>query len=156
MISKKLGPPIDSTSFHLDRWLRGGDGFSTTRHAPIEEIPIQDLFAWVDQDVEHRAWYLAHFVTNQLFHDQSKPCYAREVLIKYGNREDVRRNLAANFSTEGFSGPASEHYLRKKNALLTFKQEETSANVLRWIDEYIESLDESIERARMEEEKRGW
>lgn len=57
-----------------------------------------------------------------------------------------------NFSTEGWSGPASLHYQDKKQKLLDFNKEEDNENVKRWIDEYVSSLDREIERAKIEEQ----
>jgi hypothetical protein len=76
------------------------------------------------------------------------------VLIRYGASEDVRSSLRANFSSEGWSGPASLHYQEKKDWLLASKKDEDNENVKRWIDEYVSVLDREIEQARVEEERR--
>jgi hypothetical protein len=81
---------------------------------------------------------------------------AREVLVRYGARKDVRSNLMNNFSSEGWTGPASLHYQQKKQQLLDFKKEEDNENVKRWIDEYVSILNQEIEQAKIEEERRGF
>jgi hypothetical protein len=154
-ITKYLGPPMDSREFHIKEWLRGGVFFKEEEGAIIL-IPQEAIWRWVDEDVENRAWYLASFVPKRLFREEGRICLAREVLVRYGEREDVRRNLMANFSTEGWSGPASFHYQEKKQYLLDFKKDEDNENVKRWIDEYVSSLDRYIERAKIEEERRGY
>ena len=78
----------------------------------------------------------------------------REVLVRYGDREDVRRNLTANFATEGWTGNRSLHLQKKKDNLLRFKDGEPNHNVRMWIDEYVSMLDEDIEAARIAEERR--
>lgn len=80
-------------------------------------------------------------------------CLAREVLSRYGDHEDVRHSLMANFSTEGWSGSASLHYQARKQELLEFRRNEDNPNVRRWIDEYVASLDRQIEREKIEEER---
>jgi hypothetical protein len=75
------------------------------------------------------------------------------LLVRYGNREDVRRNLAANFSSEGWVGPSSLHYETKKKSMMEFRQAESDPNVRLWFDEFTESLGRAIERARVEEER---
>jgi len=110
----------------------------------------------VDADVENRAWYLASFVPKVLSRKGDKVCWARRVLIRYGEREDVRRNLRANFSTEGWTGPESLHFQDKKQKLLDFKENEENENVKRWIDEYVSQLEGRIEQARIEEERRDF
>ena len=111
------------------------------------------LWAWVDADVEKRSWYLANFVPKTLTREPGKVCLAREVLIRYGAREDVRHNLEANFSSEGWTGPASQHYAQKKKGLLDFREGEENPNVKRWIDDYVESIDRQMEHAQAEEER---
>jgi DNA replicative helicase MCM subunit Mcm2 (Cdc46/Mcm family) len=152
-VTRRLGPPIDSISYHLSHWLRGEGGFSREIYRPISLFSVDDVFNWVEEDVEKRAWYIASFVPNYFFRTEGQVCWAREVLARYGNREDVRRNMAANFSTEGYSGPASMHYEARKKELLDFDKDETDRNVKNWIYEYVKYLDERIESERLDEER---
>lgn len=152
-VTKYLGPPIDSRAFHIKNWLRGGDFFKTESEGVLSIIPVEMIWAWVDEDVGKRAWYLANFVPKTLFREEGRACLAREVLVRYGAREEVRRNLMANFSTEGWWGPASLHYQTKKRQLLDFRNDEDNENVKRWIDEYVASLDQQIQREKIEEER---
>jgi hypothetical protein len=152
-IKKYLGPHIDTHAYFVSQWLRGGDHYAA-KEGTLSFIPVEKIWEWVDEDVEERAWYLASFVPNTLFREEGKTCLARELLIRYGAREDVRRNLRANFSTESWTGPASLHYQEKKNWLLGFKNDEDNENVKRWIDEYVSALNREIEQARVEEERR--
>lgn len=152
-VTKYLGPPIDSRAFHLKEWLRGGDLFETEALGALSFIPPEEIWAWVNGNIEKRAWYLASFVPKDLFLAREKTSLAREVLVRYGKREDVRRSLMANFSTEGWSGPASVHLQNKKQQLVDYRKGEDNENVKRWIDEYVRSLDHQIERERVSEER---
>jgi len=152
-ITKYLGPPIDSRAFGIRHWLRGRDLFEAGGGGALDLIPPTAIWRWVDGDVENRGWYVAYLVPPTLFRDEGKVCLAREVLVRYGGREDVRRNLMANFSTEGWTGPRSLHLQRKKDELLQFKEGEPNHNVRRWINEYVAALDRDIERSRIEEER---
>jgi hypothetical protein len=152
-IKKYLGPPMDTRAFSIREWLKGGDLFHEKESA-MSFIPLKKVWEWVDEDVEERASYLASFVPKTLFRKEDKTCLAREVLIRYGARDDVRSSLRANFSSEGWSGPASSHYQEKKDWLLAFKNDENNENVKRWIDEYVLVLNHEIEQARVEEERR--
>ena len=155
-IIKYLGPPIDSRAFYIRQWLRSMDVFNKEKEGALSIIPPEEIWKWVDEDIEKRAWYLASFVPKTLYPEEGRACLAREVLVRYGQREDVRNNLMANFSTEGWSGPASLHYHETKQKLLDFNKVEHNENVKRWIDEYIAILDEQIKQARIEEERRGF
>ena len=77
----------------------------------------------------------------------------RAFLIRYGEREEVRENLRANYSTEVWHGPLSLHYENKQQKLLRFKDGEDNENVKRWIDEFVEELEDRIEHAKIGEER---
>jgi hypothetical protein len=151
-----LGPPIDSRAFHIKEWLRGGEFHEEGAHGAISLIPADEIWRWVDADLEKHVWYVAGFVPPLLFREPGKICLAREVLGRYGEREDVRRALMANFSTEGWSGPESLHYERKKLGLLEFQRDEENSMVRQWLDEYVSVLNREIERARIREERENW
>jgi hypothetical protein len=155
-VTQHLGPPIDSRAFKIRQWLRGDKFFETGPAGALAFFPLEKIWEWVDADVDKHAWYLANFVPKQLFRQEGKVCLAREVLVRYGQREDVRRNLIANFSTEGWTGPASLHLQNKKQELLDFRKMEKNENVKLWIDEFVSILDFDIERERIEEERRGF
>lgn len=156
LVSQRLGPPIDSRGFRLNSWLRGDRYSPGGEGGVLPLIPLDDIWKWVDANREKRAWYLASFVPKQLFRSTERPCLAREVLIRYGSDPTVRNNLTANFSTEGWSGPASAHYQEKEQQLLAFKKEETDANVRLWIDEYVAGLQAQIDQAKIREEREAF
>lgn len=156
IVAKYLGPPIDSRAFHIKEWLRGSEHSSAGVSGALAFFSPEKVWAWVDADIKKRAWYVAYFVPKILFRQEGKVCWAREVLAKYGNREDVRKEMGSNFYTEGWSGPASLHYQQKKEQLVSFKESEDNENVKRWLDEMIDSLDKQIEHEKIQEERRGF
>ncbi len=142
----------NSQVFHINQWLRGDESFSTlqgenyewvNRQGMLAVMPPEKVWEWVDEDVETRARYLASFVPKMLFREEGKICFARELLVRYGEREDVRNNLIANFSTGGWIGSASQHYQESKERLLDFAQGENNEKVQWWIDDYVSRLDGS-------------
>ncbi|MCL5986949.1 MAG: hypothetical protein M1371_10380 [Actinobacteria bacterium] len=155
-ITKYLGPPIDSRAFYIKEWLHGGEHTPSGEEGILPVFPSNIIWQWVKENEEKRAWYLTSIVPNTLFREEGKICWARDVLIRYGDRKDVRNELMANFSTEGWSGPGSLHYQKKKEDLLKFKENEDDENVKHWIDEYVKSIDEDIKREKIEEERRGF
>ncbi len=152
-ITEYLGPPIDLRAHLIKDWLRGEDFWGREEEGALSLIRPEAVWRWVDEDVDDRAWYLASFVPKLLFREEGKVCWAREVLIRYGEREDVRRNLIANFSTEGWWGPESLHFQNKRRRLLGFREKEENENVRQWIDEYVSQLERRIEQARIMEER---
>lgn len=155
LIAERLGPPIDARAMHIRQWLHGELSFRAEQPTvgALELIPPTLVWDWVDANVERRAWYLASFVPNRLFREDGRICWAREVLIRYGDREDVRRNLSANFSTEGWWGSETEHLWQRIHGLMEHRGIETEPRVVRWIDEYVDHLRLEMERARVREER---
>ena len=109
----------------------------------------------MDEDVENRAWYVSHFAPKTISTEKWKGSLAREVLVRYGDRKDVRNELRANYSTESWWGPESAHHEGKRQILLELKNGETNKAAKQWLDEYVSILDEEIKRARIEEEREG-
>jgi len=154
-ITKYLGPPIDSRAFNIKEWLRG-EGLSEKEEGQLKIFSNGMVWEWVDKDIERRAWYLATFVPKVLFKQEGKICWARELLVRYGTRKDVKDNLAANFSSEVWWGPASLYFQQKKEDLLAFRKEEDNENVIKWIDGYVEELTRQIEYEKIDEERRDY
>ena len=152
LIIKFIGPPVDTRAWHITHWLRGIDMFDNTEGS-LKNVPLSMIWEWVEGDIEKRAKYLASFIPNRLFKEEGKICLAWELLCRYGDRQDVRNSFSSNYSTEGWSGPASLHYETKKQHLLDFNKEDNDPNVKLWVDEYIGYLERSIEREKISEER---
>jgi hypothetical protein len=73
--------------------------------------------------------------------------------VRYGQREDVRRNLLANHQTGGWAVSSVAHDQQKKTALLDLKHVEDNENVRRWLDEYIDELNQLVEHFTIVEER---
>lgn len=148
--------PIDGRDFEIQQWLRGSDNWGEETEGALSLMKPEDVWAWVDQNIEQRAYFLAGCSPKLLFITENKICWAREVLIRYGTRDDVRNSMIANFSTEGWTGPASFHFQRKIDFLRTFLSKESNKIVTSWIEKYIGDLQETLEHARIQEERRGY
>ncbi len=155
-IVKYIGPPIDMRALAITQWLRGVFGGVEETAGALTLFPGEIVWQWVDEDVEERARYLATFVPKRLFREEGQVCWAREVLVRYGKREDVRSSLSLNFRAEGWIGPESLHLENKKKKLLDFEKEEDNENVKQWIDEFVSELERRIKRARDEEEREDY
>lgn len=148
---------LESSSWHLTQWLRGDDFFGQPREQDLPILPLfpqEQVWRWVEDDVDERAWYLATFVPPSFDERYPSSSMARELLVRYGHRDDVRRNLQANFNSEGWTGDESAHLTQKLQHLLRYRSREPNDGVLSWLDEYVEYLRERIKRARIEEERR--
>lgn len=143
LITKYLGPPLDRRAFHLRNWLQGA----------LPVFPLEQIWQWVDEDTERRASYLAGFVPKSLIKQEEQVSLAREVLMRYGEREDVRQAFSANYFSGTWWGSESAHYESERQNLLDLKPQEDNSNVKRWIDEYVNELNGYIGDAKMREER---
>ena len=150
-VSKLLEDQIDfSRAVTLEQWLReGGPSARRERKGALTLIPPEKIWEWVDKDIENRAWRFAYRLAPKTLSAEEWPnSLVRAFLIRYGEREEVRENLRANYSTEVWHGPLSLHYENKQQKLLRFKDGEDNENVKRWIDEFVEELEDRIEHAK--------
>ena len=145
IIKKYLAKLTDLRAYAIKSWMQ--------RFNFLSFLPPIEIWKWVDEDAEKRALYLARLVSTTFFREKGKVCLARELLVRYGERKNVRASLSANFSTEFWSGPASLHYQKKKERLVRFRQDENNDKVLCWLDKYISQIDSMIVRANIEEER---
>lgn len=155
-VSEYLGRQDNfSRTVSLARWLREADLSETEKEkGTLTLIPREKIWEWVDRKVEDRAWYLAsEFVPKTLLIEEWHNSLARDILVRYGNREDVRSTLISNYSTEGFSGPASLHYEERLKKLTDIQNSDNDEKVDRWINEFISFLEEQIEHAKIREER---
>ena len=155
-ISKHLEDQTDfSRAVSLEQWLGEGGGSSRkNRLGALTLIPPEKIWEWVDKDIENRAWYVAHRLMPKTLSAEEWPTsLVRAFLIRYGEREDVRTNLRANYSTEMWQGSLSLHHENKQQKLLRLKDGEDNENVKRWIDKFVEDLEKDIEHAKIDEER---
>lgn len=133
-------------TWHLLNWLRGGRSIRGDGDSPLDFIPTSIIFAWIDVDPTERAWILAEHCPPVVSTPEEPTTFARQMLERYGLIEQVRRSLHANNYSEGWTGPASDHYRRKLTALLEHLRIETDPNVRIWLNEHREQLENSIQR----------
>ncbi len=140
-------------SYEIMNWLRGdmvafaedvGQGY-------LGYVPREVLWDWIEAHVDERAQFIARYVPKTLEPDGGD--LARELLTRYGDREDVQRELLANFGSTSWSGSAAEHFRRARLKAEEWRQGEGSPRVTKWIDQYLERLNWDIERSEISEER---
>lgn len=150
---------LEEKGYFIFKYWLGSNAFLPGDQANLvllEKINLETLWRWVEQDMEKRPWFIAALVPNTFTNEPGGVCIAREILVRYGEREEVRRNLTANFFSEGWSGRASDHYKAKLVDVETKIKNETHPKVIRWIKEYIQRLKDSIKASEIEEEREGF
>ena len=147
---------------YLKRWLTGENTSDSSskdgREGTLPLMPREKIWEWIDENIDDRARYLAStFGPATLSVEKWHTSLARDLLVRYGERETVQANLRADYAIEVSWGPESLHLDQKKQKLLRIREAEVNAennaNVKRWVDRYVEELDEGIERAKIREER---
>ena len=152
-VSKLLENQNFSRTVALERWLADGE---SSEEGAFAHIPLEKIWEWVDGAPEKRAVYLAHrLVLTPLSAATWPTSLERGLLVRYGNvAEDLGGTLMSNYTMGGWAGPSSWHYGGILEELLRIKTDEDNENVKRWIDEYVDSLEQDyIEPAKMDEER---
>ena len=155
---KHISKRLEEGDFFLEKWLKEGNSeepfLTGEEKGVLTFIPREEIWEWIDGDVENRAWYFAYRLVSKTLSAVEWPnSLVRAFLIRYGDRGNVRDNLQANYSTEMWEGLDSLHFEAKRDKLLRIKASEDNENVKRWLDEYIQRLEGDIEHARIEEER---
>jgi hypothetical protein len=150
IVEEFLGPPMDTRSFYLRQWLWSRSLLDDGRDGALSIFPRKYVWEWIAKDPEPRARYLASFAPKDL---GEKDSLMHELLVRYGDREDVRNSIHANYSSESWTGPASDHFKNRRNEFLALRNEEKNPAVVRWLDEHVERLSKEIEQAKFEEER---
>ncbi len=108
--------------------------------------------AWIDEDTDTRAPAITRTAPKTLDKDNDG-WITRELLHRYGHMESVKSALFGNFYSDGWSGPASEHYRKKRDQARSWLNGEKSPHVIEWLEEYIDRLNTQIESEEIREER---
>jgi hypothetical protein len=138
----------------LLNWLKGGlsrfDGNGV--RSVIADLPITNIFEWIEVESEPRSALIAHAAPGTL-DDELGGQITRELLLRYGQFEGVRNGISATFHSGSWTGPASEHYKRKREKFRQWLAAGFEFEVTQWIESEIEYLDRNIEREEISEER---
>lgn len=142
--------------YGIQRWLAAGNRLAAGDGVPgpIQFIPSETLFAWVDGDIEDRGCWLARALP-KTFDKTPAGRLTRDFVVRYGGNEHVASCVHAAFHSRSWCGKASDMYRELRDEARAWLADETNINVVRWFRNYISGLGHSIERAEAEEERRG-
>ncbi len=144
--------------YRITSWLEGTKSWfgGVSEAGALQYFPKEPVLSWANKDLPERAVFLAGCVPHDYFFDTDRVCWAREILIAYGDNQQVRNRLRATFGSEGWSGPASNYYTQKLHTFEDFLEKETDENARVWLNEEIRGIKYRIESSKIEEERRGF
>tara|TARA_R110000850_G_scaffold32282_14_gene88661 strand:+ start:13775 stop:17713 length:3939 start_codon:yes stop_codon:yes gene_type:complete len=119
---------------------------------PLPLFPMDAVFEWVAEDPETRAYELTKAVPKTLGRDKAG-AWARELLNRYGDQENVRSGLLAHFWSGGWRGSLSDRYRSLRDKARGWLEQETSLRVRQWLEGFIDGLSSDIERSEIQEER---
>ncbi|MGY8771228.1 MAG: hypothetical protein ACKVH8_22675, partial [Pirellulales bacterium] len=122
---------------------------------PLLLFPIKNVFNWIDEDPEGRAYDMSQIVPKSLADDDAGS-WTRELLLRYGNDSGVSSGLLTHFSNDGWSGSASHHYRKRRKTAREWLDGEKSMQIRTWLEQYIAYLNSNIDRAELDEERGLW
>jgi transcriptional regulator with XRE-family HTH domain len=145
----------ERASYGIQHWLSDGGHRLPGNDAPgpIQFVPPAAIFAWVDQNVEDRAYWLIRALPKTMDAGPGGRL-TREFVARYGANEEYARSLWCRFHSRGWCGPASNHYRSLRNQAYEWLAGEKNQTVIRWIEDYIDQLSGDIGQAEIEEERR--
>jgi hypothetical protein len=140
-------------------WL-SGHWLSSDRHdlfpdisaGPIQYIPAEILFDWVDEEPQERVYWLTRTLPKTL--DQSGAGrLTRSFIARYGKSDSVRENLYRHFFAQSWCGKESDYFRKLREQTRTWAIDERNKLVKQWITDYAEMLDDAIKHAEIQEER---
>jgi len=141
--------------FLPQHWLaEGGHGIiGDERPGPIQYVPSDVLFDWVDDNAQEHGYWLTQVLPKTL--DASNAGrLTRDFVARYGKDRSIRNGLYAHFHSRGWCGNASDHCRKLREEAREWLKGEKNGAVTRWIEDYIEDLSYDIGQAEIEEERR--
>lgn len=149
----------DDRSWRLEMsWLGGGASFGEDPVGAMSLFPKDDVLAWVDEKPkEKRINKIAYMMPHDYDHEEGADSWYATILDRYGDDRSVSNSVAANFGTEGFSGPSSLHYARKVEKVKRFgEMHKDSPNIQAWVSRIVSQLNAQVQEARLREERRDY
>lgn len=135
----------------IKTWLRGDDNFDHNIPGAMSNFDIEDIFTWIDKDVENRLKIIAYCSPKDLFKENGH--IMRSLLVKYANNKNLYHYLHINFGNKGWIGKASTHTKAEIEIVKQFQSKEKNKSVLNFVNEYLESLELELKRHIIEEER---
>jgi hypothetical protein len=151
-ITKLVKDLKGAKTWMIMHWLQAYDGVrDDNSFSGFNFLKFELVAKWIDKSKKSRARFIAQYVPKTF--ELPAGDFTRHFIKRYGDDQEVRHALMANFGTEGWNGEASVHYQNKRNQLASYRAVEKNPHFITFLDEYIESLDSQIEYWKTREER---
>lgn len=126
--------------------------FGEDEKGPILLFRREAILEWVEEKPCGRAEFVAE-IAPKTIESEGIHSLARELLIQYGDNEEVRCSLFRHFWGGGWCGSRAGYYRRKRDTARKWLENEKEPRVVSWVKEYIRILGKDMELAEIEEER---
>ena len=152
ILSQYLSPETIMFSPIKD-WLRGDDNFDHDIDGKMGKFDQNDIYKWIDDDLEERLRLIAYSCPKDLF---KNGVVMKSLIKKYGNSPNLYEYFITNFFNKGWTGKESENIKKELNLIGQTKKEENNIYVLEFINKYEQILKNDLNRAILREEREGF
>lgn len=155
LLAKCFEATLPKWSGELVFWLHGGIGplgNETEIRAPIADLPLDAIFAWIDCDPSRRASLIARAAPRTL-DDVAGGRLTRELISRYSKIDGVTNGIDSVFAHYSWSGSASAYHKRRRDKFRVWLAAGFDREVMQWIETKLDCLDQRIEDAEIKEER---
>ena len=152
ILSQYLSPETIAFS-PIKEWLRGDDNFDHDIDGVMGKFDQNDIYKWIDDDLEERLRLIAYSCPKDLF---KNGVVMKSLIKKYGNSPNLYEYLITNFFNKGWTGKESENIKKELDLIGQTKKEENNVYVLEFINKYEQILKNDLNRAILREEREGF
>ena len=153
--SGRIALPPDARSRRILAWLGGSAarpaGQRRGAPAPLDMVPLNAVWDWVDADRGARAACLAQHAPRAMGREQR--CFARDLLSRYGADGGVRAAMRRRFSPDEWTGPEADHLAVEIGRYEGRLRGENDPNVRVWLEEMIGEMRARLGPARASDER---
>jgi len=152
IVSRRLADAGNGRGGAIWHWLDAAYYGTEPDAGLLSLFPEDSVLAWAAESPRTRAVRVAELVPGSL-DDPGLTTLARQLLILFGDRADVRGAMAWHLVHAGVSALDANHYQQLRERALAWLKDEAHPNVRRWLDQVIQSLTTNIKQAEIEEER---
>lgn len=155
LVSKALEDDLNKT-YGIRSWLSGGPRFAHQAGlAPITFFDADIVIDWALQNCESRR-YLIQGMLPKTLADEGGGQLTRTFIDKLLQDNDEGYGLISHFQMGGWTGPRSGHLRSLRDQARGWLDDSNSPKVAKWLAKYLGILSDEIDRAEVDEERRGY
>lgn len=122
----------------------------------VATFPAETIYNWIEKDSTRRASLALELFPAALYGNEGKPTITRGILARYGDQEDVQREMRGKTRELSWIGSLVDYYESKIAELEAYREFEENPIVLDYIDRTISEYRSEQEEERIREERMGW